>query len=114
VVVRLSSDYSEIKIKLKFDLDAPASAPNWNITAKESGAAGDITIVRPAAAAPTSRMSARDLGSTKRFLKELEGRLGGALLLDGPGIAEVIFGGIDDWSGAVTCPVCCCGTCRWP
>src|ERR1035437_2144598 len=31
---------------------APASAPNRNITEKESGAAGDITIVRPAAAAP--------------------------------------------------------------
>ena len=34
---------------------APASAPNRNITEKESGAAGDITIVRPAAAAPPRR-----------------------------------------------------------
>jgi len=33
---------------------APSSAPNRNITEKESGAAGDITIVRPAAAALTS------------------------------------------------------------
>jgi len=37
--------------------DRPSSivAPNRNITAKESGAAGDITIVRPAAAAPPRR-----------------------------------------------------------
>jgi hypothetical protein len=30
--VRLSSDYSEIKIRLKFDLDAPAPnfEPDWN------------------------------------------------------------------------------------
>jgi len=34
---------------------APSSAPNRNITKKESGAAGDITIVRPAAAAPPRR-----------------------------------------------------------
>ena len=34
---------------------APASAPNRNITEKESGAAGDLTIVRPAAAAPPRR-----------------------------------------------------------
>jgi hypothetical protein len=34
---------------------APSSAPNRNITEKESGAAGDITIVRPAAAAPPRR-----------------------------------------------------------
>ena len=34
---------------------AASSAPNWNITAKESGVAGDITIVRPAAAAPPRR-----------------------------------------------------------
>src|SRR5450759_1687452 len=34
---------------------APSSAPNRNITAKESAAAGDITIVRPAAAAPPRR-----------------------------------------------------------
>ena len=31
---------------------APSSAPNRNITEKQSGAAGDITIVRPASAAP--------------------------------------------------------------
>lgn len=32
--VRLSSDYSEIKIKIKFALDAPAPnyAPDWNLT----------------------------------------------------------------------------------
>ena len=34
---------------------APSAAPNRNITQKESGAAGDITIVRPAAAAPPRR-----------------------------------------------------------
>ena len=34
---------------------APSSAPNRNITEKESGAAGDITIVPPAAAAPPRR-----------------------------------------------------------
>jgi len=36
--------------------DRPSTivAPNRNSTAKESGAAGDITIVRPAAAALTS------------------------------------------------------------
>jgi len=34
---------------------APSSAPNRNITKKESAAGGDITIVRPAAAAPTRR-----------------------------------------------------------
>src|SRR5271168_4031520 len=34
---------------------APSSAPNRNIIEKESGAAGDITIVRPAAAAPPRR-----------------------------------------------------------
>ena len=34
---------------------APASAPNRNIATKKSGAAGDITIVRPQAAAPTRR-----------------------------------------------------------
>jgi hypothetical protein len=34
---------------------APASAPTRNITTKKSGAAGDITIVRPTAAAPTRR-----------------------------------------------------------
>src|SRR5271169_4093035 len=34
---------------------APSSAPNRNSTEKESGAAGDITIVRPAAAAPPRR-----------------------------------------------------------
>src|SRR5208283_2690055 len=34
---------------------APASAPTRNITTKKSGGAGDITIVRPTAAAPTRR-----------------------------------------------------------
>ena len=34
---------------------APSSAPNRNITEKEYGAAVDLTIVRPAAAAPLRR-----------------------------------------------------------
>ena len=38
---------------------AAASAPTRNITTKESGAAGDITIVRPAAAAAPTRRRVR-------------------------------------------------------
>ena len=39
---------------------APSSAPNRNITEKQSGAAGDITIVRPASAAPPGAPAGRD------------------------------------------------------
>ena len=55
---------------------APASAPNRNITEKESGAAGDITIVRPAAAAPprrTEQIEIRQFRSTRLSIRAVGG-----------------------------------------
>ena len=46
---------------------APSSAPNRNITEKESGAAGDITIVRPQAAAPPRRPEQVELRRARVF-----------------------------------------------